>query len=96
MSNPVEENWNDFWKDIVTKEDGTIDIEQVKKELYDYSQYMHETSKVYDAVTRGRVSKPNTLASAVIGEYEADINENYINKDDAKELIDNLKEELGL
>ena len=49
--NQIEENFNTFWKDIVTNEDGTINIEQVKKELYDYSQYIHETSIVYDTIT---------------------------------------------
>lgn len=96
MIDEVEENFNTFWKDIVTNADGTLNLQAVKNELFDYSQYMHETSIVYDTITRGRVSKPNTTASAVIGEYNDDINENYINKDDARELIDNLKEELGL
>jgi hypothetical protein len=56
----VEETWNDFWKEIVCKPDGTLNVEQVKKELHDYKIVMDCASKAFDAVTGGRVSKPNT------------------------------------
>lgn len=55
----VEENWNDFWKDIIMPK-GYIDLEQLKKELFDYSNIMHGASEVYYHVTGGAVSKPNT------------------------------------
>lgn len=42
----------------------------VKRELYDYSILLDHVPKVYSEVTGGRVSKPNTTAGAVIGEYE--------------------------
>jgi len=96
MTNKLDDNWETFWKDIVTNKDGSINLRAVKDELFDYSSLMHEASIVYDTVTRGRVSKPNTTSGAIIGEYYADINENYTNKDDIRELIQNLTEELGL
>ncbi|MDF7810718.1 hypothetical protein [Hymenobacter sp. YC55] len=72
---PVEKSnfervWNDFWKDICTNPNGSINLEQVKRELADYHGILEEVSKVYDTLTRGNISKPNTLASAVIAEVE--------------------------
>ena len=32
-----EKEYNDFWKDIVENEDGTLNKDQVMRELYDYS-----------------------------------------------------------
>lgn len=65
----VEKVYQEFWKPIISP-NGEIDCEQIKKELYDYHCIMREVSKVYDHITRGRISKPNTVAEAVIGEAD--------------------------
>jgi hypothetical protein len=65
----VERVWREFWADIVAP-GGQLDLEQVKRELYDFSHLLDNVPKVYMAVTGGMVSKPNTDASAVIGEFE--------------------------
>ncbi len=62
----VEQKYQEFWKDIVENPDGTLNIEQVKKELSDYSMVMDIASKVYCSITRGRISKPNTNADCII------------------------------
>jgi hypothetical protein len=62
----VEQCYQEFWKDIIEKPDGTIDVEQVKKELYDFRVMMREVRKVYDDVTGGKFSKPNTAAEHII------------------------------
>lgn len=59
----------DFWLDIV-KPDGEWDHDQVWRELHDYRLLLHNVPLVYDHVTGGRVSKPNTVASDVIGESD--------------------------
>lgn len=71
----VEEEW-EFWKDIVCNEDGTINIEQLKKELCDFSVMIGEVPKVYVAVTGGTLSKPLYYADTVISVF----NEKYGNK----------------
>lgn len=79
----VEELFEKFWKPILFK-DGKLNMDQLKKELCDYYFIIDQVPKVYDYVTGGKVSKPNTYADAVIGEYE-----NYI-----QEIVnDTLKEE---
>lgn len=62
----VEKIWNEFWKEIVCKPDGSIDISQLKKELADFSMVMNGASKVYCAITDDRISKLNTDPDVVI------------------------------
>jgi hypothetical protein len=57
--------WNDFWRDVVC-EDGRLNVAQVARELSDFSAVMHEVSLVYDDVTMGMLSKPNTAHQHVI------------------------------
>ena len=68
--NEVEKVWEDFWRDIVCNKDGTLNLEQIKKELYDFSIALEEVPKVYDALTGGKISKINTLHDVVISVAE--------------------------
>jgi len=94
----VQKVFKEFWQDIVMP-DGEWDLEQVKRELYDYAQFMEETSKVYDHITMGRVSKPNTTAEAVIAEADEVLNdlireaieEDREDRKDRKDHIDDWK-----
>lgn len=58
-------NWP-FWEEILMKPDGTINLEQLKKELEDFSFIIHEVPKVYLHVTGDTLSKPNYHADGVI------------------------------
>jgi hypothetical protein len=57
--------YEEFWKEIVENPDGTLNKDQVMRELSDYSAVMHEVAIAYDSVT-GKFSKPNTAAHHVI------------------------------
>ncbi len=61
----VEEVWNESWVPILIC-GGELDLQQLKRELYDFSCMMREVAIVYDTLTGGLVSKPNTCASTVI------------------------------
>ncbi|HEY5989196.1 MAG TPA: hypothetical protein VIV12_22870 [Streptosporangiaceae bacterium] len=61
-------SYEDFWKAIVENPDGSLNRDQVMRELHDYQIQMREVSKTYDDLTRGRISKPNTTAHHVIRE----------------------------
>ncbi len=74
-SNEVEDCWNEFWKDICTHSDGTIDLEAIKKELFDFHFVIQQVPKVYSHITGGQFSKVNYYAEDVI--LEAD---NYANQ----------------
>jgi hypothetical protein len=54
-----------FWKPRVTNDDGTIDMEKLKRELFDFSTLMESAAEVYEHVTGGAVSKVNTLPEVV-------------------------------
>jgi len=62
----VEKEYQEFWKEIIEKPDGSIDKEQLKKELFDFSQLMINASKVYCYITGDAISKVNTDPDAVI------------------------------
>lgn len=72
----IDKVW-EFWRDIVCTADGSgqlvLDEEKIKGELYDLNTLADEVPKVYSTVSGGRISKPFTLASEVIAEYEADL-----------------------
>jgi hypothetical protein len=60
------DEFNTFWKDLVCDKRGRLIKNLVMKELADFSFLMAQVPKVYMHVTGGRISKPNTYASAVI------------------------------
>lgn len=89
QNNEVERVWNEFWKDIVTKEDGTIDLEQIKKELADFHFIMDQVPEVYCHITGGLLSKLTYKSSTVINRAEEHYKEMYTNmfKEDIFEFI---------
>lgn len=64
MSDDYMKTYRDFWADLV-ETDGKLDLDKVARELSDYSFLMHEVPKVYDHVSGGMISKPNTHAFEV-------------------------------
>ena len=58
--------YEEFWRDLVEREDGNIDLDAVQRELHDFGVLMENAAKVYCHVTDGRVSKLNTLPDSVI------------------------------
>jgi hypothetical protein len=69
MKKETEEVYEYFWKIIVEK-DGNINIDAIKKELHDYYIAIQEVGKVYDYITMGKLTKPNTDAQYIIDELE--------------------------
>jgi hypothetical protein len=59
------QSYDDFWKEIVEHPDGTLNRDQIMRELHDYRVVMKQVSIAYDDVTSGRLSKPNTAARHV-------------------------------
>lgn len=66
----VEEEWNNFWKGIVCNPDGSINIEQVKKELSDFSFVLSQVPKVYCHITGSLLSKVMYQAETVIAKAD--------------------------
>jgi len=71
--NDPEDCWDKFWKDIVAP-DGSLNLEQVKKELSDFSKVMTAVPAVYDHVTGGHITNlmthPDEVCRAADDHYE--------------------------
>ncbi len=74
----VEKEW-EYWQSIICNADGTINVDQLKLELCDYSLMLGEVPEVYVAVTGGMLSKPHYYAKSVIEMF----NETYGEKAEA-------------
>lgn len=75
--------------------DGKLDEEKVFKEMHDFLFMIEEVPKVYNAVTWGKLSKPNYYASVVIGEFEQHLMDNYLDKEILQsDIRDILKEKM--
>lgn len=63
MSNEIdpEKEYNKFWKPIVENEDGSINMEQLKKELADFSWLISSISQTYCHISGNSISNPLTL-----------------------------------
>jgi len=61
----IRSNWN-FWKDIIIKSDGTVNLAQLKKELSDFSHVLEQVPLVYCHITGSLLSKTNYFAQDVI------------------------------
>jgi hypothetical protein len=53
-----------FWKDII-EEEGALNIDQVKRELFDFHQLIVNIPKIFDHITGGACTKPLTDVSVV-------------------------------
>src|SRR5690349_284618 len=79
----VERQWVEFWAPICAP-NGVLDVEQVKRELSDYSMLLDYVPRVYDHATGGAVSKTNTTPTAVcsvIDDHIQDLVEDAIRDD---------------
>jgi hypothetical protein len=59
------ETYNTFWKYFVENPDGSLNSDQIKRELHDFKTLMTNIGIVYDHVTMGKVSKPLTDPNVV-------------------------------
>lgn len=73
MDETVEEVWQNFWKGLVCDDDGNVDMEQIKRELYDYNIALDEVPKVYCEITKNTLSKINYKAESVLRIFREEI-----------------------
>lgn len=79
----VEQVYQGFWKDIICNEDGSINMEQLKKELYDCHRMIDNVPIVYSEVTGGTLSYPTYKADTVVDIFR----EKYYDKAWAVDLL---------
>ena len=71
------ETYARFWAGIIDAP-GVDREDKIRRELHDYTFLMEQVPSVYDAVSGGRISKPNTMAFEVIGQFE----QHYVRRGD--------------
>jgi hypothetical protein len=71
----VEQKYNEFWKEIVENPDGTLNKDQIMKELADFSVLIHNLSTIYCYMTGNMVSKPMVDSSVIIQLCEEQLQE---------------------
>lgn len=76
LERDYEEDYDLLWLSIVENEDGTLNKDQVKRELSDYSMVLDHCAKAYSTMTNGRISKQNTC----FFEVENIFNELYLDR----------------
>lgn len=67
------QTWEQRWKGICTNPDGSLNLDQIMRELHDYAFMLKEVPKVYCEVTGGLLSKPNYYADSVISAFEDEV-----------------------
>ena len=86
----VEKVYQEFWKDIVENEDGTLNVEQVKKELADFSMVMDNCSSAYEEMSGSLITKPNTYFSEVLKIFQEKFwNVDFV-KDDIRDMLNDV------
>lgn len=87
----IEKVYQEYWKDIIEK-DGKINIERVKKELFDYHTIINNVPVVYDYITGSKIS-PLTDSSTVLAlveNYNNQCTEDYVYEEIRNRLDQNL------
>jgi hypothetical protein len=87
-----EQLWENHWKKNCTNLDGSINLDQIKRELSDYAFMLDQVPSVYSEVTGGTLSKTNYYSGGVIAAYENHVNELIKNHvQDIKEQVEGMK-----
>lgn len=82
---PYEKEWDDYWSKIVLDESGIMDVEQLKKELWDYSILYHNTMEVVRELTDGMITKPQSKPETII-----DVVTEHQTKKATKRFVDDM------
>lgn len=87
----VEQNYQENWKEIL-EPNGVLVMEQLKKELFDFSRMMENMTTIVHEITGGRMSYPTYPATTVLriaSEYREKEWEEYLKDHDEeqRELI---------
>lgn len=87
-----QEEYEEFWKEIVENDDGTLNKDQIMRELSDYLMIINNCESAYSEMTEGNVSKANTQFWEVKSIFEDKFLSKDITQDDIKEMIDNVND----
>lgn len=70
-----QQTWAEFWAPLLTNDDGTLDVDGVKREMHDWHLAMGEVSEVYNHIAG--LSKPNTAAVHITAAHDKAVDDAY-------------------
>jgi hypothetical protein len=70
VSAKAEENWKSIWQEILERPDGTIDINQLKLQLLDFSELIERMTDLTGRLTRGTLSYPTYPVDTIMEVHE--------------------------
>lgn len=74
INQEIENNFNNNWRNIVISKNGLPDLDQIKKELFDYSNLIDRMSELTYYISNGLLSKPNYTIDALKSQVDDGIN----------------------
>ena len=80
----VEQVWEEFWAPFCQDENGNVDLDQIKRELYDYRRWMTTWAEVASEFSGGRLSKVNYTPDVYLSAFEEEFRrqlEEYLEED---------------
>ncbi len=78
----------DIWIPLM-KTNGEWDEQKIKNELHDLVFVVNQVPLIYEAISKGKLSKHNYYASTIISELEENFFDKGITRDDLNEMIEN-------
>jgi hypothetical protein len=66
----AEENWQSVWREILELPDGSIDVEQLKLELLDYSEMIQRMTSLTCQLTGHVLSYPTYPVETILSVHE--------------------------
>jgi hypothetical protein len=88
-----KKDYEDFWKEIVENKDGSLNKEQIMKELSDYSMLQENMANLFCLATGNKVSYVTTLPGVVYSLFEEELSDAY--ESGYNDGTEDTKESLG-
>lgn len=85
----IEANWRNTWQEILQHPDGSIDVEQLKLELMDFSDMIDRMTSLTSQITGGRLSYATYPVSTImfVAKEQEEENYNQQQKDDLEDGV---------
>lgn len=62
----VNDTYEIYWKCIIEDKNGTLNVDNLKEELYGYSLVMNNCTQAYTEMTNGKITRPTTDFAEVL------------------------------
>lgn len=75
LKNKFEDGWQNKWKEILENLDGSINVEQLKKELFDFDDMIDRITELTCYMTFNKLSYPTYPVETIVAVHEDGLRE---------------------